>query len=156
MIDAPDPDMFPAGLVTCDDKGRVIYANRCLLDWLEVDEVAALLGKPFQSFLSPAAKIYFATRAWPLLLLVYRIDEIAVEICTASGKRRKVHLTGKVHLDADGKVATVGLVCQDATQRHIYEQELLSRHGGLIEFESRPGRTVFFVRIPLNQAEGVS
>ena len=28
-------------------------------------------------------------------------------------------------------------------------QELLSRHGGLIEFESRPGRTVFFVRIPL-------
>lgn len=31
-------------------------------------------------------------------------------------------------------------------------QELLSRHGGLIEFESRPGRTVFFVRIPLDQA----
>jgi len=32
-------------------------------------------------------------------------------------------------------------------------QELLSRHGGLIEFESKPGRTVFFVRIPLQQAE---
>jgi len=32
-------------------------------------------------------------------------------------------------------------------------QELLSRHGGLIEFESRPGRTVFFVRIPLDQQE---
>jgi len=31
-------------------------------------------------------------------------------------------------------------------------QELLSRHGGLIEFESRPGRTVFFVRIPLVDA----
>ena len=30
-------------------------------------------------------------------------------------------------------------------------QELLSRHGGLIEFESRPGRTVFFLRIPLEQ-----
>ena len=32
-------------------------------------------------------------------------------------------------------------------------QELISRHGGLIEFESRPGRTVFFVRIPLEQTE---
>ncbi len=32
-------------------------------------------------------------------------------------------------------------------------QELLSRHGGLIEFESRPGRTVFLVRIPLDQSE---
>ncbi|MDJ0701337.1 MAG: nitrogen regulation protein NR(II) [Woeseiaceae bacterium] len=32
-------------------------------------------------------------------------------------------------------------------------QELLSRHGGLIEFESRPGRTVFFVNIPLEQTE---
>jgi two-component system nitrogen regulation sensor histidine kinase GlnL len=28
-------------------------------------------------------------------------------------------------------------------------QDLISRHGGLIEFESRPGRTVFQVRIPL-------
>ncbi len=32
-------------------------------------------------------------------------------------------------------------------------QELIGRHGGLIEFESRPGRTVFFVRIPLKQAK---
>ena len=32
-------------------------------------------------------------------------------------------------------------------------QELISRHGGLIEFESRPGRTVFLVRIPLEQAQ---
>jgi two-component system nitrogen regulation sensor histidine kinase GlnL len=30
-------------------------------------------------------------------------------------------------------------------------QELLSRHGGLIEFDSRPGRTVFYMRIPLDQ-----
>jgi len=30
-------------------------------------------------------------------------------------------------------------------------QELISRHGGLIEFDSRPGRTVFFVRIPIDQ-----
>lgn len=32
-------------------------------------------------------------------------------------------------------------------------QDLLSRHGGMIEFESRPGRTVFFVRIPLSTTE---
>lgn len=32
-------------------------------------------------------------------------------------------------------------------------QELISRHKGLIEFESKPGRTVFFVRIPLDQSE---
>jgi len=31
-------------------------------------------------------------------------------------------------------------------------QELISRHGGLIEFESRPGRTVFQVLIPLGRA----
>lgn len=30
-------------------------------------------------------------------------------------------------------------------------QELISRHGGLIEFDSRPGRTIFYVRIPLLQ-----
>jgi two-component system nitrogen regulation sensor histidine kinase GlnL len=29
-------------------------------------------------------------------------------------------------------------------------QEMLSRHGGMIEFQSRPGRTVFIMRIPLN------
>lgn len=31
-------------------------------------------------------------------------------------------------------------------------QELLSRHGGMIEFDSRPGRTVFIMRIPLDQS----
>ena len=30
-------------------------------------------------------------------------------------------------------------------------QEMISRHGGLIEFDSRPGRTIFYVRIPLDQ-----
>jgi two-component system nitrogen regulation sensor histidine kinase GlnL len=30
-------------------------------------------------------------------------------------------------------------------------QELISRHGGMIEFESRPGRTVFSVHVPLQQ-----
>lgn len=33
-------------------------------------------------------------------------------------------------------------------------QELISRHGGLIEFESRPGRTVFIVRLPINAKPG--
>lgn len=33
-------------------------------------------------------------------------------------------------------------------------QELVSRHGGLIEFESRPGRTIFFVRLPLSEQTG--
>lgn len=32
-------------------------------------------------------------------------------------------------------------------------QELVSGHGGLIEFDSRPGRTVFYVRIPLEQKD---
>ena len=32
-------------------------------------------------------------------------------------------------------------------------QELISRHGGLIEFDSRPGHTVFYVRIPLAQED---
>ena len=32
-------------------------------------------------------------------------------------------------------------------------QELLSRHGGMIEFDSRPGRTVFFVRLPINEEQ---
>lgn len=30
-------------------------------------------------------------------------------------------------------------------------QELLSRHDGLIEFESRPGRTIFQIRLPLTE-----
>lgn len=33
-------------------------------------------------------------------------------------------------------------------------QELISRHGGLIEFESKPGRTVFSVRLPFAVSRG--
>ena len=35
-------------------------------------------------------------------------------------------------------------------------QELISRHGGLIEFDSRPGRTVFSIRLPLEQQDLVT
>ena len=35
-------------------------------------------------------------------------------------------------------------------------QELVSRHGGLIEFDSRPGRTVFQLLIPLRTDDGVT
>jgi two-component system nitrogen regulation sensor histidine kinase GlnL len=33
-------------------------------------------------------------------------------------------------------------------------QELVNQHGGLIECESRPGRTVFFVYLPLESEDG--
>ena len=33
-------------------------------------------------------------------------------------------------------------------------QELIGRHDGLIEFDSRPGKTTFYLRIPLTQTEG--
>jgi two-component system nitrogen regulation sensor histidine kinase GlnL len=32
-------------------------------------------------------------------------------------------------------------------------QEILSRHGGLIEYRSRPGQTVFMLRLPMEAAE---
>lgn len=32
-------------------------------------------------------------------------------------------------------------------------QELVNRHGGLIEFTSRPGSTVFHIRLPLNESD---
>ncbi len=35
-------------------------------------------------------------------------------------------------------------------------QEIAHRHGGLIEFESEPGRTVFMMRLPLNAEESVN
>jgi two-component system nitrogen regulation sensor histidine kinase GlnL len=31
-------------------------------------------------------------------------------------------------------------------------QDLVTRHGGLIEFESEPGRTVFTLLLPLSEA----
>lgn len=35
-------------------------------------------------------------------------------------------------------------------------QELISRHGGLIEFDSRPGRTTFYIQIPINPEKDVA
>jgi len=35
-------------------------------------------------------------------------------------------------------------------------QDLISRHGGLIEFQSRPGRTVFMLRIPVQALDEAS
>ncbi len=123
----PDPDRVPAGMVTCDPAGRVTYLNGRMLAWLEAEDAADYLGRPFYAMLAPAGRIYFETHLRPMLMIEGRVSEISLELAAASGARHRIYLSADVETDGDGAVRAIHAVCFEGTERHAYERELLLR-----------------------------
>ena len=117
-------DLYPVGLVDCDAAGRITYLNARMRDWLEAGDGAALLGRPFYALLTPAGRIYFETHLRPMLMLEGGIEEISLELISATGRRTRIYLSGRVAAD---DANAVHLVCFGGADRQRYEQELLLR-----------------------------
>ena len=49
-------DGLPVGVFSVDGRGRIVYANSCLANWLGVDRVA-MGGRPFADFVTSASPI---------------------------------------------------------------------------------------------------
>lgn len=120
MIDVRPPtwDDAPVGLLTLRADGTILQVNRTFQDW--VDRPAGELVGQLQlgSLLSVGGRIYWETHVAPLLAVDRRVDEVAVELRTPSG-RLPVLLTAV----ADGDRVTVAV--SSARGRQSYERELL-------------------------------
>ena len=91
--------------------------------------------------------------------LVFRTR--ALTNLTIAGQRHRLAVSAEVEDDGPGVPAALQgtvfypLVTGGTTGTGIgltVAQELVGRHGGLIEFESRPGKTVFKMRLPVKLA----
>ena len=116
-------DKAPCGYLVLGSAQQVLAANSTLLEWLSrnADDV---VGRSISTFLSVPSRLFFGTHLAPLLAMTGRIDEVALELMTASGARWPVLASARRATTADG--SSVDLITVfDARQRRTYERDLL-------------------------------
>lgn len=120
-----DPDLIPAGIVRCAPDARIEAVNATMLRWAGRESVSELTGRPFYSLLSPAGRIYFETHIRPMLQVEGHVQEIALELQTPGGERRRIYLNGQAERDEGGAITALHLACFSGGHRQSYERELL-------------------------------
>jgi PAS domain S-box-containing protein len=103
-----------------------VRVNATFLRWTGYAREELVEAKRFQDLLTAGGRIYHETHYAPLLRMQGHVRELAVEIVCADGRRLPVLINSVLLLDAAGAPAIVRTTLFDATERKLYERELLA------------------------------
>jgi PAS domain S-box-containing protein len=129
MFDESAEDLFenaPCGYLSAAPDGTLLRVNATFLRWTGYRREELVGVKRFQDLLSVGGRIYHETHYAPLLRMQGSVREIAVDIVAASGERLPVLVNSVLVLDSDGAPNVVRTTVFDATERKLYERELLA------------------------------
>ena len=115
----------PCGYLSTAMDGTLMRVNETFLRWTGYGRDELVGVKRFQDLLSVGGRIYHETHYAPLLRMQGSVREIAVEIVTAGGERLPVLVNSVLVRDAAGAPVAVRTIVFDATERKLYERELL-------------------------------
>jgi PAS domain S-box-containing protein len=124
-VDAELYEDAPCGFLVTEPDGTIRRANRTLLAWLGRDASEVVGRRRFDDLLPPGAKIYFETHYAPLLHMQGAVQELALELLQADGRRLPVLVNASLKRDAEGVPLHVLISLFDASERRRYERELL-------------------------------
>jgi sigma-B regulation protein RsbU (phosphoserine phosphatase) len=111
--------------VSAEPGGRIVRANETFLRWTGYTR-EDLDAKRFQDLLTAGGRIYHETHYAPLLRMQGHVRELAIDIVCADGRRLPVLINSVLLLDAAGEPQIVRTTLFDATERRLYERELLA------------------------------
>jgi anti-sigma regulatory factor (Ser/Thr protein kinase) len=111
---------WPVGLLTLDAAGTVLDANAALLGW--VGRAAQdVVGHRIHDLLAVGGRIFWETHLAPLLVVERRLDEVALELSTASGR---LPVLVSALAAGSGPDAPVRVAVTQARERVRYEREI--------------------------------
>jgi PAS domain S-box-containing protein len=116
----------PCGYLSTAPDGTIVRVNATLLRWLGYRAEELVGRKRFQDLLSVGARIYHETHYAPMLRMQGAVREIAVDLVAADGRRLPALVNSVLLTDAEGNPRVVRTTVFDATERHLYERELLA------------------------------
>lgn len=134
----------PCGYVSLSPDGKIVKANRTLIDWLArgPDE---LVGRPVHDILGFGGRIAFETHIAPLLRIQGHVHEIALDLLAADGEKIPTIANAAERRDAGGRHLFTRLTLFKAIDRRTYERSLLEAQVKA-EAESRAQRQEAVVR----------
>jgi PAS domain S-box-containing protein len=114
-----------SGYLSSLPDGTIVRANRTLLEWLGYAADELVGTRRLQDLLAPGARIYYETHYAPLLQMQGSVRGIAIELVRADGRRLPVLLSSLLVRDEEGVPRVVRTTAFDASERRLYERELL-------------------------------
>jgi phosphoserine phosphatase RsbU/P len=130
-------DEAPCGYLSTTPDGTVVRVNRTFLTWTGLTREELVGVRRFADLLSVGGRIYHETHLAPMLRLQGAVREMALEVVRADGELLPVLLNAVLERGADGEPVVVRVAVFDATERRLYEQELLRARRSAEEAESR-------------------
>lgn len=115
-----DADQLPGGLIVTDQANRIVLSNQTVRAWLGRDG-KDLEGKPLDSLMTIASKMYFLGHVLPALQLHGRADEISLSFSTALNKAFPVLLSASC---VTSERAGHQFLLLPMQRRHLIEEQL--------------------------------
>jgi PAS domain S-box-containing protein len=116
----------PCGYLSAAPDGRIVRVNATFLRWTGYLREDLVGVKRFQDLLTAGGRIYHETHYSPLLRMQGAVREIALDIVRADASRLPVLINSVLVPDEAGAPRVVRTTVFDATERKLYERELLA------------------------------
>ncbi len=115
----------PCGFLSTTSDGTIVRVNQTLCDRTGYTADDLVGKRRFADLLTGGGRIYHETHYAPMLELEGRVREIALDIVAADGRRLPALVNSVLERGHGGRTAMVHTAIFDATERRLYEQELL-------------------------------
>ncbi|MGB0114941.1 MAG: SpoIIE family protein phosphatase [Ilumatobacteraceae bacterium] len=117
-------DHAACGLLTTDADGMILAVNQTLLTWIGAERDDLVGQRSFVDLLTGGGRIYHETHYAPMLAMQGSAREIAFDLSSPDGRLLPVLVNARVDAHDDRRVIHVAVF--DATERRLYERELLA------------------------------
>ena len=117
-------DNAPCGYLILGPDGRIEMVNAKLLTWVGQSR-EELVGRKVPDLLNVAGRIFYETHFAPLLRMQGFLNEIALDLKNAEGKRLPVLANAVERRQADGQPVATYVVLFPASERRRYERDLV-------------------------------
>jgi PAS domain S-box-containing protein len=115
----------PCGFMSALPDGAIVRVNDTLLAWTGYPR-GFLIGKRLRDLLPVPGKVFYETHYDPLLRMQGFVREMALDLVCNDGRLLPVFISSVQHRDEAGRPSIVRTMIFDATERRLYERELMA------------------------------
>jgi PAS domain S-box-containing protein len=119
-------EQAPCGYLTTTVDGRIVKVNRTFLDWLGYQSDDLTGKKSLVDLLTVGGRMYFETHFNLLLRVQESVNEIALDLICKDGRILPALINAKQKRDAAGEPLLNRFTIFNATERRMYERDLLA------------------------------
>jgi PAS domain S-box-containing protein len=119
-------EMAPCGYFTTTIDGRIVKVNKTFTEWLGYEREELLDGTRFVDLLTAGGKIFYETHLRLLLRTQRTVDEIALDIVCKNGRVLPTLLNARQKRNAAGEPLLNRFTVFNASERRMYERQLLA------------------------------